>query len=98
MGGSPGGLVRIDDFFGTHGYSSSFTNAPIPFGAFPSLHAGTCTMEALFMSHFFPGGRVFYWSYALILYWSTMYLTHRMFDFSKFPPFPWKKETLISCH
>lgn len=76
MRGSPGGLARIDAIFGGHGYDKTFSGAPVPFGAFPSLHAGCSTMEALFLSHFFPKGRVFYWIYVFWLYWSTMYLTH----------------------
>lgn len=91
MKGSPAGLARIDALFGGHGYTLTFTNAPVPFGAFPSLHAGCATMEALFLSYFFPvalslplpGGkrlkfdaRVLYWTYAFWLYWCTMYLMH----------------------
>ncbi|GAA5985296.1 hypothetical protein JCM10908_002609 [Rhodotorula pacifica] len=76
MRGSAGGLARIDAIFGGHGYDKTFSGAPVPFGAFPSLHAGCSTMEALFMSHFFPKGRPFYWLYVFTLYWSTMYLTH----------------------
>ncbi|GAA5973208.1 hypothetical protein JCM11641_006325 [Rhodosporidiobolus odoratus] len=76
MRGSPGGLARIDAIFGGHGYDKAFSGAPVPFGAFPSLHAGCSTMEALFLSHFFPKARVFYWIYVFWLYWSTMYLTH----------------------
>ncbi|GAA5822382.1 hypothetical protein JCM3770_002373 [Rhodotorula araucariae] len=76
MRGSPGGLARIDALFGGHGYDKTFSGAPVPFGAFPSLHAGCSTMEALFLSHFFPKGRPFYWAYVFLLYWSTMYLTH----------------------
>ncbi|GAA5892282.1 hypothetical protein JCM6882_003629 [Rhodosporidiobolus microsporus] len=76
MRGSAGGLARIDAIFGGHGYETTFSGAPVPFGAFPSLHAGCSTMEALFLSHFFPKGRAFYWVYVFWLYWSTMYLTH----------------------
>lgn len=76
MRGSAGGLARIDAIFGGHGYDKTFSGAPVPFGAFPSLHAGCSTMEALFLSHFFPKGRPFYWLYVFLLYWSTMYLTH----------------------
>ncbi|CAO1617012.1 unnamed protein product [Parajaminaea phylloscopi] len=54
MKGSPAGLARIDALFHSHGYTVTFTNAPVPFGAFPSLHAGCATMEALFCSYFFP--------------------------------------------
>lgn len=54
MKGSPAGLARIDALFGGHGYTVTFTNAPVPFGAFPSLHAACATMEALYCSYFFP--------------------------------------------
>ncbi|KAJ9115478.1 hypothetical protein QFC22_005236 [Naganishia vaughanmartiniae] len=76
MSGSPGGLMRIDRIFGGTGYTNTFGNAPLVFGAFPSLHAGTSTMEALFLTYFFPKYAPFYWAYACILYWATMYLTH----------------------
>lgn len=72
MSGSPGGLARIDALFHSNGYTKTFTGAPVPFGAFPSLHAGCSTMEALFLSHFFPKGRAYYWIYVFWLYWSTM--------------------------
>ncbi|KAI8444290.1 hypothetical protein BY996DRAFT_6806889 [Phakopsora pachyrhizi] len=74
--GEAGGLARIDKIFHSHGYTTAFGNSPIVFGAFPSLHAGCATLEAMFLSHYFPRWRVFYWTYAFILYWSTMYLTH----------------------
>jgi len=76
MPGSPGGLMRIDRIFGTSGYTNAFGNAPLIFGAFPSLHSGNATMEALTLGHFFPRFKVFYWAYVGVLYWSTMYLTH----------------------
>lgn len=76
MPGSPGGLARIDNLFGTKGYTHTFSTAPVVFGAFPSLHAGWATLEALVISHFFPRLTKFAWAYAGILYWATMYLTH----------------------
>jgi hypothetical protein len=76
MKGSPGGLIRIDKLFHSNGYTITFSNAPVVFGAFPSLHSACATMEALFISHFFPQARPFVWTYAGILYWATMYLTH----------------------
>ena len=76
MPGSPGGLGRIDRLFGTGGYTAAFTNSPLVFGAFPSLHAGCGTLEALFISHFFPPMTKYIWAYVGVLYWSTMYLTH----------------------
>lgn len=74
--GSAGGLMRIDALFGGNGYQKTFASSPVVFGAFPSLHAGNATIEALFWSHFFPHLRTAAWAYAGVLYWATMYLTH----------------------
>ncbi|KAH9840640.1 PAP2-domain-containing protein [Rhodofomes roseus] len=76
MPGSPGGLARIDRLFHSNGYTVTFSNSPVVFGAFPSLHSACATIEALFISHFFPQCTKFIWTYAAILYWATMYLTH----------------------
>ncbi|TFK51566.1 PAP2-domain-containing protein [Heliocybe sulcata] len=76
MPGSAGGLGRIDALFGSHGYETTFSHSPVVFGAFPSLHAGCATIEALFISHFFPQMTRYIWAYAGVLYWATMYLTH----------------------
>ncbi|GAC76566.1 hypothetical protein PANT_22d00092 [Moesziomyces antarcticus T-34] len=86
MRGSPAGLARIDELFHSHGYTLTFTGAPVVFGAFPSLHAGNATILALFCSYFFPlairigrlrlDSRVLYWLYTFWLCWSTMSLLH----------------------
>lgn len=76
MRGSAGGLARIDAIFHSNGYTTTFSNAPVIFGAFPSLHAGSATIAALFLSHFFPQSTRYVWAYAGVLYWATMYLTH----------------------
>lgn len=76
MLGSPAGLHRIDDIFHSSGYTTTFSHAPVIFGAFPSLHAGCATLEALFLSHFFPNTTTLVWGYVGVLYWATMYLTH----------------------
>lgn len=76
MKGSPGGLARIDALFHSQGYTIGFTNSPLVFGAFPSLHSSNATLEALFLSHFFPKYTRYVWAYAGVLYWATMYLTH----------------------
>ncbi|KAJ7334861.1 hypothetical protein DFH08DRAFT_749935 [Mycena albidolilacea] len=76
MRGSPGGLLRIDRLFHGNGYTVGFSGAPVVFGAFPSLHAASATLEALFISHFFPQATRFAWGYAGVLYWATMYLSH----------------------
>lgn len=74
--GSPAGLARIDKLFGIAFYTPTFTGSPMVFGAFPSLHAGSAVMEALFMSHVFPRLRPVFVVYALWLWWATMYLSH----------------------
>ncbi|KAG6813311.1 hypothetical protein H0H92_012124 [Tricholoma furcatifolium] len=76
MKGSPGGLARIDALLSSHAYTIGFSNAPVVFGAFPSLHSACATIEALFMSHFFPQTTRYVWIYTGVLYWATMYLTH----------------------
>lgn len=76
MMGSPAGLARIDRLFGVDMYTTSFTTAPVPFGAFPSLHAADATLEALFMSHCFPKFRVYFIGYVAWIWWATMYLSH----------------------
>nr|BAA19190.1 Aur1 [Schizosaccharomyces pombe] len=77
--GSPGGLARIDALFGTSIYTDCFSNSPVVFGAFPSLHAGWAMLEALFLSHVFPRYRFCFYGYVLWLCWCTMYLTHHYF-------------------
>ncbi|KAK2751746.1 Aureobasidin resistance protein Aur1 [Onygenales sp. PD_40] len=74
--GSPGGLARIDELFGIDIYTSGFTASPVPFGAFPSLHAGNAVLESLFMSLIFPKLRPLFVIYTAWLWWSTMYLSH----------------------
>lgn len=76
MQGSPGGLARIDALFGVDLYTSGFTASPVPFGAFPSLHAGSATLSALFMSHAFPKLRPLFITYTTWMWWATMYLSH----------------------
>lgn len=76
MEGSPAGLARIDALLGVDMYTTSFTTAPLPFGAFPSLHSGDATLEALFMSYAFPRFRWLFITYVAWIWWATMYLNH----------------------
>ena len=76
MQGSPAGLAAIDKLFGVDLYTSTFTASPMVFGAFPSLHSGCATIEALFLSSFFPKLRPLFVFYTLWLWWATMYLSH----------------------
>ncbi|OBA19994.1 PAP2-domain-containing protein [Metschnikowia bicuspidata var. bicuspidata NRRL YB-4993] len=79
MNGSPGGLGRIDELFGVDMYTTTFQNSPLVFGAFPSLHSGCAVMDVLFLCWLFPRFTPLWWSYAALLWWSTMYLTHHYF-------------------
>lgn len=79
MKGSPGGLARIDKLLHINLYSNAFANSSVIFGAFPSLHSGCATMEALFFSYCFPFLRPLFIFYVCWLWWSTMYLTHHYF-------------------
>lgn len=79
MSGSPGGLARIDILFGGDAYTTNFTNSPMVFGAFPSLHSGSATIEAMFLAHCFPKLKPFFYGYVFWIWWSTMYLTHHYF-------------------
>ena len=79
MHGSPGGLGRIDALLGVDMYTTGFSNSPVIFGAFPSLHSGCCIMEVLFMCWLFPRLKFLWVFYASWLWWSTMYLTHHYF-------------------
>lgn len=79
MHGSPGGLARIDKLLHISVYTKGFTNSSVIFGAFPSLHSGCATMEALFFSYCFPWLRPLFIFYVAWLWWATMYLTHHYF-------------------
>ncbi|KAK5959661.1 inositol phosphorylceramide synthase PWA37_003024 [Arxiozyma heterogenica] len=79
MHGSPGGLARIDQLLHINLYTNGFENSSVIFGAFPSLHSGCATMEALFFSYCFPFLRPLFIGYVCWLWWSTMYLTHHYF-------------------
>lgn len=79
MKGSPGGLGRIDKILGVDMYTTAFSNSPVIFGAFPSLHSACTVMDALFLSWLFPKLKVLWWFWASWLWWSTMYLTHHYF-------------------
>ncbi|KAK4154414.1 hypothetical protein C8A00DRAFT_32843 [Chaetomidium leptoderma] len=76
MEGSPAGLARIDELLGVDMYTTSFTTAPVPFGAFPSMHAANAIFEALFMQYCFPRFRSFFIFYGAWIAWATMYLNH----------------------
>lgn len=76
MPGSPAGLAAIDKLFGIDMYTSGFTASPQVFGAFPSMHSGNATLEALFLSNLFPKLRPLFVAYVLWLWWATMYLSH----------------------
>lgn len=74
--GEAGGLARIDKILGLSLYSSSFGASPLVFGAFPSLHSASATIEMLFVTYRWPKSWPVGMAYTMWLWWSTMYLTH----------------------
>lgn len=74
--GEAGGLARIDKILGLNLYSSSFGASPLVFGAFPSLHSGSATIEMAFVVYLWPKAWPLAVAYTMWMWWSTMYLTH----------------------
>ncbi|KAI9322542.1 hypothetical protein BX666DRAFT_630741 [Dichotomocladium elegans] len=74
--GEAGGLSRIDKILGLDLYGSSFGASPLVFGAFPSLHSGSATIEMCFVVYLFPRLWPVAIVYVMWLWFATMYLTH----------------------
>ncbi|KAG1448953.1 hypothetical protein G6F56_008796 [Rhizopus delemar] len=74
--GEPGGLIRIDKILGLDLYGSTFGSSPLVFGAFPSLHSGSATIEMLFVVYLFPRMKPVAIAYVMWMWFATMYLTH----------------------
>ncbi|CDH58465.1 aureobasidin resistance protein aur1 [Lichtheimia corymbifera JMRC:FSU:9682] len=74
--GEAGGLERIDKILGLNLYGSSFGASPLVFGAFPSLHSGSATIEMCFLVYLFPRAWPIAIAYTMWMWWATMYLTH----------------------
>ncbi|KAG2227799.1 hypothetical protein INT45_002037 [Circinella minor] len=74
--GEAGGLARIDKILNLNLYGSSFGASPLVFGAFPSLHSGSATIEMAFLVYLFPKSWPIAIGYTMWMWWSTMYLTH----------------------
>jgi len=78
--GDPGGLTRLDDYWQTNFYKSTFGKNPLVFGAFPSLHVAWPTIFSLFLLF---GGitpsktkKVLPCFYLLWVIFSVLYLHH----------------------
>ena len=76
MHGSAAGLARVDQMLGFDMYTTTFETAPVPFGAFPSMHAANAILQGLFIMHCFPKFRVFAAFYMGWICWATLYLGH----------------------
>ncbi|KAI9491698.1 hypothetical protein BDB00DRAFT_831758 [Zychaea mexicana] len=74
--GEAGGLARIDKILHLNLYGSSFGASPLVFGAFPSLHSGSATIEMAFLVYLCPRAWPIAIAYTMWMWWSTMYLTH----------------------
>ncbi|OUM57476.1 hypothetical protein PIROE2DRAFT_25941, partial [Piromyces sp. E2] len=76
MHGDPAGLKRIDELFHVQIYTPSFTENPLPWGAWPSLHSGFASYTAIFLIYLYPKVSPFFILYVLWIWWATMYLDH----------------------
>ncbi|KAI8146198.1 hypothetical protein BJV82DRAFT_408503 [Fennellomyces sp. T-0311] len=74
--GEAGGLARIDKILHLNLYGSSFGASPLVFGAFPSLHSGSATIEMAFLVYLCPRAWPIAIAYTMWMWWATMYLTH----------------------
>jgi len=78
--GDPGGLTRLDEYWQTNFYKSTFGNNPVVFGAFPSLHVAWPTILNLFLLF---GGvtssrtkKLLHCGYLGLVVFSVLYLHH----------------------
>ncbi|ORX75454.1 PAP2-domain-containing protein [Basidiobolus meristosporus CBS 931.73] len=74
--GEPGGLARIDRILNLNLYSNAFSNSPLVFGAFPSLHSGCAVMINLFLGHIKPYLIPFNFLYIVWIWWACLYFRH----------------------
>eukprot|EP00656_Telonema_subtile_P039130 TRINITY_DN4426_c0_g2_i1.p1 TRINITY_DN4426_c0_g2~~TRINITY_DN4426_c0_g2_i1.p1 ORF type:complete len:340 (+),score=60.09 TRINITY_DN4426_c0_g2_i1:248-1267(+) len=75
--GFPAGLLRVDDLLGTTIFRNAYSQSPVVYGAFPSMHCGWPFIVALhFTEH--PQGAKWLWvhAYSILLAWAAMYLRH----------------------
>jgi len=78
--GEPAGLACFDRALqsstGLQFFTPIYSQSPVVFGAFPSLHAAWPFMMALFCSPFNFGIRVGAWIYVAWVCWAAMHLRH----------------------
>jgi membrane-associated phospholipid phosphatase len=79
MHGDPAGLQRIDNIFHLDIYNTTFTENPLPWGAWPSLHSGFAVYSATFLIFLFPKFSPLFLLYVAWIWWATMYLGHHYF-------------------
>jgi len=75
--GFPAGLLRVDDLLGTNLFRNAYSQSPVVYGAFPSMHCGWPFHVALHYTQH-PAGHRWFWvhGYSLLLTWAAMYLRH----------------------
>ncbi|ORX92523.1 hypothetical protein K493DRAFT_225434 [Basidiobolus meristosporus CBS 931.73] len=76
MPGNPGGLIRVDSILHINLYSSTFSNSPLVFGAWPSLHSGSAILINLFIARINPWLIPLNVGYVVWIWWACLYLRH----------------------
>jgi len=75
--GDPSGLSRVDTYFGSTFYTSTYAKAPIVYGAFPSLHAAWPVLCAVFSFTHKRRWAGAYWTFhSAMVWWAALYLQH----------------------
>lgn len=71
--GHPAGLLRVDTILGTRIFQNAYSQSPVVYGAFPSMHCGWPFILALFYTGRYKS---LVYAYAILLAWAAMYLKH----------------------
>jgi len=75
--GFPAGLLRVDELLGTSIFRVGYSQSPVVYGAFPSMHCGWPFIVALHYTDHPQGTRyLLVHGYSMLLAWAAMYLRH----------------------
>ena len=76
--GDEAGLLYADRMLGVPFFHGIYSQSPIVFGSFPSLHAAWPVLIALHAPYSTWASRLL-WVYSLAVWWAAMYLQHHFF-------------------
>jgi len=71
--GHPAGLMRVDTILGTSIFHNTYSQSPVVYGAFPSMHCGWPFILTLYYTGRWQSISI---GYSILLAWAAMYLKH----------------------